>query len=122
MFFTFWGLNVLRKPDKQKIKKEFLSKMFAGMMPRGSKKLSLSKMNMGGIGAKLIRYMMKKKNVDSLEELIQKAKENGVNFIACSMSMDIMGIRKEELIDGVQVGGVASFLGSVEDSDMGLFI
>lgn len=122
MFFTFWGLNVLRKPEKQKIRKEFLSKMFAGMMPRGSKKLSLSKMNMGGIGAKLIRYMMKKKNVDSLEDLIQKARENGVNFIACSMSMDIMGIRKEELIDGVQIGGVASFLGAVEDSDMGLFI
>ncbi len=122
MFFTFWGLNVLRKPEKQKIKKDFLSGMFARMMPRGSKKLSLSKMNMAGIGAKLIRYMMKKKNVDSLENLIQKARENGVNFIACSMSMDIMGIRKEELIDGVQVGGVATFLGSVEDSDMGLFI
>ncbi len=122
MFFTFWGLNVLRKPEKQKIKKEFLSKMFAGMMPRGSKKLSLSKMNMGGIGARLIRYMMKKKNVDSLEDLMQKARENGVNFIACNMSMDIMGIRKEELIDGVQIGGVASFLGAVEDSDMGLFI
>ncbi len=122
MFFTFWGLNVLRKPEKQKIKKDFLSGMFARMMPRGSEKLSLSKMNMAGIGAKLIRYMMKKKNVDSLENLIQKARENGVNFIACSMSMDIMGIRKEELIDGVQVGGVATFLGSVEDSDMGLFI
>jgi peroxiredoxin family protein len=122
MFFTFWGLNILRRPEKKKIKKDFISKMFAMMMPRGSKKLSLSKMNMGGAGSRLIRYMMKKKNVDSLEDLIQQAKMNGVNFIACNMSMDIMGIKKEELIDGVTIGGVAAFLGSAEESDMGLFI
>jgi peroxiredoxin family protein len=115
-------LNILRKPDKVVTEKDFLSRMFGMMMPRGSRKLSLSKLNMAGIGAKLIRYMMKKKNVTSLEDLIGQAKANGVNLVACNMSMDIMGIRKEELIDGVQIGGVASMLGSAEESDMSMFI
>jgi peroxiredoxin family protein/TusA-related sulfurtransferase len=122
LFFTFWGLNVLRKSEGVSVKKDIFGKMFGFMMPRGSKKLSLSKMNMGGIGAKMIRYLMKKKNVNSLEELIAQARLNGVNLVACNMSMDIMGIKKEELIDGVTIGGVASFLGSVEEADMGLFI
>jgi peroxiredoxin family protein len=122
MFFTFWGLNILRNPDGAGVKKDILSKMFGMMMPKGSKKLSLSKMNMAGIGPKLIRYLMNKKNISSLEELMDQAKKNGVIFVACNMSMDIMGIKKEELIDGVTIGGVASFLGSAEDSDMSLFI
>ncbi|HOJ11301.1 MAG TPA: CoA-disulfide reductase [Clostridiales bacterium] len=122
MFFTFWGLNILRKPEKVKVKKDLISRMFGFMMPRGSKKLSLSKMNMGGIGAKMIRHVMNNKNVSSLEDLILQAKANGINMIACNMSMDVMGIKKEELIDGVQIGGVASFLGSAEESDMSLFI
>lgn len=122
MFFTFWGLNILRKNDKVNVKKDLFGKMFGFMMPRGSKKLTLSKMNMGGIGAKLIRNIMKNKNVSSLEELIQSAISNGVNIVACNMSMDVMGIKKEELIDGVKIGGVATFLGSAEESDMSLFI
>jgi CoA-disulfide reductase len=122
MFFTFWGLNILRKPDGAGMKKDIISKMFGMMMPKGSKKLSLSKMNMAGIGPKLIRYLMNKKNISSLEELMDQARKNGVIFVACNMSMDIMGIEKEELIDGVTIGGVASFLGSAEDSDMSLFI
>jgi len=122
MFFTFWGLNILRKSDKVKVEKDLFGKMFGMMMPRGSGKLSLSKMNMAGIGAKMIRFLMKKKNVPSLEEFIEQARANGVNLVACNMSMDIMGIKKEELIDGVQIGGVASFLGSAEESDMSLFI
>lgn len=122
LFFTFWGLNILRKSDKVNVKKDIISRMFGMMMPRGSKKLSLSKMNMGGMGAKMIRFLMNKKNVSSLEDLIQQAKANGVNLVACNMSMDIMGIKKEELIDGVKIGGVASFLGSAEESDMSLFI
>jgi len=122
LFFTFWGLNVLRKHEKVSVKKDIFGKMFGFMMPRGTKKLSLSKMNMGGMGALMIRYLMKNKNVLSLEDLILQAKENGVNFVACNMSMDIMGIKKEELIDFVTIGGVASFLGSAEESDMSLFI
>jgi len=122
MFFTFWGLNILRKTAKVKVDKDILGKMFGFMMPRGSGKLSLSKMNMGGMGSRMIRFVMKKKNVLSLEELIEQAKANGVNLVACSMSMDIMGIKREELIDGVQTGGVATFLASAERSDMSLFI
>jgi peroxiredoxin family protein/TusA-related sulfurtransferase len=122
MFFTFWGLNILRRPDKVKIKKDFLSKMFGMMMPRGSEKLSLSKMNMGGMGAKMIRGVMKKKNVDSLEDLIKMSMQNGVELVACSMSMDVMGIKKEELIDGVKIGGAAAMLAHAEESDMSLFI
>ncbi|MFA6309373.1 MAG: CoA-disulfide reductase [Clostridia bacterium] len=122
LFFTFWGLNILRNPKKIKVKKDFLSKMFAFMMPRGTKKLPISKLNMAGIGPKMIRFMMKKKNVMTLEELIDQAKLNGVSMVACSMSMDIMGIKREELIDGVTIGGVSSFLGTSEDADMTLFI
>ncbi|MBQ8164557.1 MAG: DsrE/DsrF/DrsH-like family protein [Clostridia bacterium] len=122
IFFTFWGLNILRKPKKVKIKKSFIEKMFGIMMPRGTKKLGLSRMNMGGAGAKMIRAVMKSKGVSSLEELIQNAIGHGVRLVACQMSMEIMGIKKEELIDGVELGGVATFLGSGEQSDMSLFI
>lgn len=122
IFFTFWGLNILRNPNKVKVKKTLLERMFGFMMPRGTKKLGLSRMNMGGIGAKMIRGIMKSKNVASLEELIQSAIDHGVRLVACQMSMDIMGIHKEELIEGVELGGVATFLGSGENSDMSLFI
>ena len=96
--------------------------MFGFMMPRGTKKLGLSRMNMGGLGAKMIRGIMKEKGVSSLEELIDSARVHGVRLVACQMSMDIMGIRKEELIDGVELGGVSTFLGSGEQSEMSLFI
>lgn len=122
LFFTFWGLNLLRKGEKIKVKKDILAKMFGMMMPRGSSKVSLSKMHMGGMGTRLMKYIMKKKNVNTLEELMQQARDNGVKIIACNMSMDIMGIKKEELIDGIDFGGVASFVGSAEESDMSLFI
>ncbi|MCL2335303.1 MAG: DsrE/DsrF/DrsH-like family protein, partial [Endomicrobia bacterium] len=122
MFFTFWGLNILRRPEKVSVKKDFISKMFAAMMPRGSKKLGLSKMNMCGMGPKMIRMVMKNKNVDSLETLIATAQKNGVELVACSMSMDVMGIKREELIDGVKFGGAASMLAHAEESDMSLFI
>ncbi|WP_213818298.1 DsrE/DsrF/DrsH-like family protein [Garciella nitratireducens] len=122
MFFTFWGLNILRRPEKIKLKKAFLDKMFGIMMPRGSKKLKLSKMNMAGMGPKMIRRVMEDKNISSLEELIQSAKDSGIRMIACNMSMDVMGIKKEELIDGVEVGGVATYLGAAEESNVNLFI
>ncbi|MBP5706744.1 MAG: DsrE/DsrF/DrsH-like family protein [Spirochaetales bacterium] len=122
MFFTFWGLNILRKPKKVRVRKTFIEKMFGAMMPRGTRKLGLSRMNMGGMGAKMIRGIMKQKGVSSLEELIENAIAHGVRIVACQMSMDIMGIRQEELIDGTELGGVATFLGSGEKSDMSLFI
>lgn len=122
MFFTFWGLNVLRKPEKVTVKKDFLGAMFSSMMPRGSKRLGLSKMNMMGMGAPMIRMVMKKHGVNSLEELIQQAMDNGVKIVACNMSMDLMGITADELMSGVEYGGVATFLGSTDDANMSLFI
>ncbi|MGI6084436.1 MAG: FAD-dependent oxidoreductase [Acetivibrionales bacterium] len=122
MFFTFWGLNILRKTNKVRVKKNFIEKMFGFMMPRGTKKLGISKMNMMGMGPLMIRKVMKHKNISSVEELIDTAIQNGVNITACSMSMDVMGIKKEELIDGIKMGGVAAMLASAEESDMSLFI
>ena len=122
MFFTFWGVSILRRPEKVRVKKSLIGKMFGFMMPRGSKKLGLSRMNFGGIGAKMIRAVMKQNGVSSLEELIQSAQEKGVKFVACQMSMELMGIKAEELIDGVELGGVATMLGSTEKSDLTYFI
>lgn len=122
MFFTFWGLNVLRKTEGGKVKKPFMDKVFGAMMPKGSKKLKLSKMNMAGMGTAMMKKVMYDKNVDSLETLIQHARNNGIKMVACTMSMDIMGITKEELIDGIEFAGVASYLGDAEESNVNLFI
>ncbi|MCB2305113.1 CoA-disulfide reductase [Clostridium estertheticum] len=122
ILFTFWGLNIIRKPEKVSVKKGMIDSMFGFMMPRGSKKLKLSQMNMMGIGAKMIRSVMKNKNISSLEDLIKSAIDSGVEVVACSMSMDVMGITKEELIDGVKIGGVGYYLGQTEDSNVNLFI
>ena len=122
MFFTFWGLTALRRSSKVKVKKSFMEKMFGFMLPRGAAKTKLSKMNMGGMGTAMMRGIMKDKNIDSLEDMMKKAIEGGVKIIACSMSMDVMGIRPEELIDGVEIGGVGTYLGDAEESDVNLFI
>ena len=122
MFFTFWGLNILRKPKKVRVKKSFIENMFGAMMPRGTRNLGLSRMNMLGAGSKMIRGIMKSKGIASLEELIDDARNHGVRLVACQMSMDVMGIKQEELIDGVELGGVATFIGSGETSDISLFI
>ncbi len=122
MFFTFWGLNALRRSESVKVKKNFIEKMFGWMLPRGAGKLKLSKMNMGGMGTAMMKGIMKDKNIDSLETMMKKAMDNGVKIIACSMSMDVMGIRPEELIDGVEIGGVGTYLGAAEESDVNLFI
>ncbi|MGE5633023.1 MAG: DsrE/DsrF/DrsH-like family protein [Caulobacteraceae bacterium] len=122
MFYTFWGLNVLRKAQKIAVRKSFMEKMFGWMMPRGAEKLGLSKMNFGGMGASMMKGIMKKKKVNSLPELIKSAQDLGVKFIACTMSMDVMGIRKEELIDGIEFAGVATYLGEADQSNVNLFI
>jgi NADPH-dependent 2,4-dienoyl-CoA reductase/sulfur reductase-like enzyme/peroxiredoxin family protein/TusA-related sulfurtransferase/rhodanese-related sulfurtransferase len=122
MFFTFWGLNALRKRDKQNVKKPFMDAMFGAMMPRGTSKLTLSNMNMGGMGTAMMKKVMKDKNIDSLEALMKQAMFNGVKIVACTMSMDVMGITKEELIDGIEYAGVAAYLGDAEESNVNLFI
>lgn len=122
MFFTFWGLNALRKTENVKVKKPLIDGMFGKMMPRGTSKLKLSRMNMGGMGTAMMKKVMKDKNVDSLEELMQHALKSGIRLVACTMSMDIMGITREELIDGVEFAGVASYLGDAEESNVNLFV
>lgn len=122
LFFTFWGLNILKRSDAPSTEKDMMAKMFSMMMPKGANDLPLSKMNMGGMGSKMIKTVMANKNVDSLETLMKNAMDAGVKLVACGMSMDIMGIAKEELIDGVEIGGVAAYLGDAEDSGLNLFI
>lgn len=122
LFFTFWGLNILRKKASVKLKKTLIEKMFGMMMPSGAKKLALSKMNMCGMGAAMIKMVMRKKNVSSLPDLIAQAQEGNAKLIACSMSMDVMGIKAEELIDGVELGGVASYINQASGGDINLFI
>ncbi|HBL83363.1 MAG: pyridine nucleotide-disulfide oxidoreductase [Clostridiales bacterium GWF2_38_85] len=122
LFFTFWGLNALRKNNKVKVRKNFIEKMFGGMMPRGAAKLPLSSMNMLGMGPKMIKGIMKKKNVDDIETMIRNAMAAGVKFIACTMSMDLMGIKQEELIDGIEYGGVATYISQNENAGTTLFI
>ena len=122
LFFTFWGLNILRKHEKISVSKNLIESMFGFMMPRGSKRLKLSKMNMMGMGGKMIRMIMKNKNVNSLEELIKSAMDSGVEVVACSMTMDLMGLKQEELIDGIKIGGVGYYLGETEESNLNLFI
>ncbi len=122
MFFTFWGLNALRKGNKQRVKKSFIEAMFGGMMPRGADRLKLSKMNMAGMGTAMMKMVMRQKNVDSLEELMKKAMASGIKLVACTMSMDVMGIRKEELLGGVELAGVGAYLGDAEESNVNLFI
>lgn len=122
MFFTFWGLNVIKKQHKPTVTKDIFGKMFGWMLPTHSGKLKLSKMNMGGAGSWMIRLIMKRKRIDSLESLIQQAIDNGVEMIACTMSMDVMGVQKEELMDNVTLGGVASYLERAEEANVNLFI
>lgn len=119
IFFTFWGLSILKK---QKVKKSGLAKLFDIMLPSKANNLPLSRMNMGGMGASMIKYIMKQKNVDSLPDMIEQAHQLGVKFVACTMSMDLMGIEKEELFDFVEYGGVATFIGDSEQANMQLFI
>ena len=121
MFFTFWGLNVLRKSNVN-VKKGLIDRMFGLMMPKGPDKLTLSKMNMGGLGSLMMKWVMKNKNISTLSELIQQAKDSGIKFIACNMSMDVMGIKEDELIDGIEIGGVAKYIAESNNANSNLFI
>lgn len=122
IFFTFWGLNVIKKERKPSVAKDIFGKMFGMMLPSSSKKLHLSKMSMMGMGDKMMRHIMKRKNIDSLEALRQQAIDNGVEFIACQMSMDVMGVAREELLDNVTIGGVATYMERADQANVNLFI
>lgn len=122
IFFTFWGLNAIKKEHKPKTKKDIFGRMFGMMLPKDSRRLALSKMNMFGLGPKMMRYIMKRKNIESLETLRDMAIASGVEFIACQMSMDVMGISKEDLLDNVSIGGVATYMNRAENANVNLFI
>ena len=124
MFFTFWGLNILRRSEKvqTKDKKSTLQSMFGKMMPKGTGRLGLSKMNFAGMGAPMMKKVMKDAGAMSLEELVASAQEQGVRFVACTLSMDILGFKEEEMIDGLEYAGVAAYLGDADEANVNLFI
>lgn len=122
IFATFWGLNAFRKDEPVPVKKGFLENMFGKMMPRGAEKMGLSQMNFAGIGPKLIKRVMKKHNALPLGDLISMAQEQDVKLVACTMTMDLLGLQKEELIDGIEYAGVAAYLADAEDGNVNLFI
>jgi peroxiredoxin family protein len=122
MFFTFWGLSVLKKPGAVAGQKTLKESMFGMMTPSSSLGLGTSQMNFFGLGAAMMRSMMKEKNIASLEELMGLARELGVKLMACTMSMDVMGVTQEELIDGLEYGGVAAYMADASQSRVTLFI
>ncbi|MEC3882879.1 hypothetical protein GLW00_01185 [Halobacillus litoralis] len=122
IFHTFWGLNALRKDESIQVKKGFMEKMFGKMMPRGADKMGISKMNFAGFGPKMIKDVMKKHNAMPLPDLIDMAQEQEINLVACTMTMDLLGLQKEELLDDIQYAGVAAYLADAEDGNVNLFI
>ncbi|KJL05861.1 MULTISPECIES: DsrE/DsrF/DrsH-like family protein [Priestia] len=122
IFHTFWGLNALRKEEMVPVKKGFLEKMFGKMMPRGADKMGLSKMNFAGMGPKMIKNVMKKHNALTLPQLIEMAQEQDVKLVACTMTMDLLGLQEKELLDNIDYAGVAAYLADAEDGNVNLFI
>jgi len=124
MFFTFWGTPVLRDKKKKAGGKDVMGKMFGAMLPTGTGDVKLSNMNMGGMGTAMMKSLMKKKNVASLEEMLEMAEELGVRIYVCEMSMDLMGFKREEFIDykGMGFAGVATFLQEAANSKVQLFV
>lgn len=122
IFHTFWGLNALRKDEPIQAKKGLIEKMFGKMMPRGADKLGLSKMNFAGMGPKMIKEVIKKHNAMTLPQLIEMAREQDVKLIACTMTMDLLGLKEEELLDNIEYAGVAAYLADAEDGNVNLFI
>lgn len=122
IFHTFWGLNALRKDEQINVKKGFMEKMFGKMMPRGADKMGLSRMNFAGFGPKMIKDVMKKHNAMSLPQLIEMAQEQEVKLVACTMTMDLLGLQQEELLENIEYAGVAAYLADAEDGNVNLFI
>ena len=122
IFHTFWGLNTLRKDEVITVKKGFMEKMFGKMMPRGADKMGLSKMNFAGFGPKMIKGTMKKHNAMSMPQLIEMAQEQEVKLVACTMTMDLLGLKEKELLNNIEYAGVAAYLADAEEGNVNLFI
>lgn len=122
IFHTFWGLNALRKDEPIQVQKNFMEKMFGKMMPRGADRMGLSKMNFAGMGPKMIKDIIKKHNAMTLPQLIGMAQEQGIKLVACTMTMDLLGLQQKELLDNIEYAGVAAYLADAEMSNVNLFI
>lgn len=122
IFHTFWGLNALRKDENMVVKKTFMEKMFGKMMPRGADKMGLSNMNFAGLGPKMIKGVMKKHNAMPLPDLIEMAKEQDIKLVACTMTMDLLGLDQTELMDNIEYAGVAAYLADAQEGNVNLFI
>jgi len=122
IFHTFWGLNALRKDEPLELKKGFLEKMFAKMMPRGADKMALSNMNFAGMGPKMIKNVIKKHNAMTLPQLIEMAQEQEIKLVACTMTMDLLGLQQQELLDNIEYAGVAAYLADAQEGNVNLFI
>ncbi|MEZ7173062.1 DsrE/DsrF/DrsH-like family protein [Sporosarcina sp. OR05] len=122
IFHTFWGLNALRKEEQIPVNKGFLEKMFGKMMPRGADKMGISKMNFAGFGPKMIKHVIQKHNAMTLPQLIELAQEQDIKLVACTMTMDLLGLQQEELMEGIEYAGVAAYLADAEDGNVDLFI
>ncbi|MFS0576877.1 DsrE/DsrF/DrsH-like family protein [Sporosarcina sp. 179-K 3D1 HS] len=122
IFHTFWGLNALRKEEPMPVTKGFLEKMFGKMMPRGADKMGISKMNFAGMGPKMIKHVIKKHNAMTLPQLIELAQEQDIKLVACTMTMDLLGLDQQELMDGIEYAGVAAYLANAQDGNINLFI
>ena len=122
IFHTFWGLNALRKDADIQVKKGFMEKIFGRMMPKGADKMGLSKMNFAGFGPKMIKNIMKKHNAMPLPQLIEMAQEQEVKLVACTMTMDLLVLQQEELLDNIEYAGVAAYLADAQEGNVNLFI
>ena len=122
IFHTFWGLNALRKDENMMVKKTFMEKMFGKMMPRGADKMGLSKMNFAGFGPKMIKEVMKKHNAMTVPQLIEMAQEQDIKLVACTMTMDLLGLSQAELLDNIEYAGVAAYLADAQEGNVNLFI
>ncbi|WP_186668242.1 DsrE/DsrF/DrsH-like family protein [Sporosarcina sp. BP05] len=122
IFHTFWGLNALRKEELVPVKKGLLEKVFGKIMPRGADKMGISNMNFAGMGPKMIKHVIKKHNAMTLPQLIELAEEQDIKLVACTMTMDLLGLQQKELMDGIQYGGVAAYLGDAQEGNVNLFI
>jgi peroxiredoxin family protein len=123
MFFTFWGLNVLKKNRGPIPARGFLRKMMGRMNRGGTERLPLSRMDMYGIGRKLMKKFMRESHMPSVDELLVMAKSMGVKMIACTTSMGVMGVPEESLRPEVDaIAGVATYLGHASEGNINLFI
>lgn len=121
MFFTFWGLTALKRRTSFR-DKDLAERLLSLVLPHSPSAAPTSQLNLGGLGPKLLGHLLRKNNVQSVPQLLALARELGVELIACRMSMGVMGVTEDELVEGITFGGVATYLGQAADSRFTLFV